>query len=299
MIGIDWGSTNLRAWRFDAAGAMLEAREAPFGIMRLPTGGFDAAFAEVVGEWLADGEANVLIAGMAGSRQGWLEVPYLDCPAGAAEIAAATQVLPIAPATVRIIPGLRCRDADGVPDVMRGEETKLVALMARHGAGEASICLPGTHAKWARVAGGRVHGFATAMTGDAFAALSHHTILRHSCPPPPAGVMPPPGFMAGIAQARRKGGLLRQMFGIRARGLMGEMPETEGSGFLSGLLIGHDVAAALEMGVAPPIILAGADELVRLYAVALDAWGIPHERATGEPAAEGLVLIGRQLGMVG
>ena len=298
MIGIDWGSTNLRAWRFDTAGAVLEAREAPFGIMRLPPGGLDAAFAEVVGEWLADGETNVLIAGMAGSRQGWLEVPYLDCPAGAKQIAAATRLLPIAPASVRIIPGLRCRDPDGVPEVMRGEETALVALMARHGEREASICLPGTHTKWARVAGGRVLGFATAMTGDAFAALSHHTILRHCCAAPPAGV-PPPGFMAGIAQARRKGGLLRQMFGIRARWLMGEMTEAEGAGFLSGLLIGHDVAAALEMGVAPPIILAGADDLVRLYAAALDAWGIPHESAAGQPAAEGLVLIGRHLGMVG
>lgn len=298
MIGIDWGTTNLRAWRFDPAGAIAEAREAPFGIARLPPGGFDAAFAEVVGEWLADGETGVLIAGMAGSRQGWLEVPYLDCPAGAAEIAAATALLPIAPATVRIIPGLRCRDADGAPEVMRGEETALVALLARIGDRAATICLPGTHAKWARVAGGRIHGFATAMTGDAFAALSQHTILRHSCAPSPTGVVPPPGFLAGIAQAKRGGGLLRQIFGIRARWLMGEMADAEGAGFLSGLLIGHDVAAALEAGVAPPILLAGADALVRLYAAALDAWAIPHETAPGEPVAEGLVLIGRQLGMV-
>lgn len=299
MIGIDWGSTNLRAWRFDAGGTIAEAREAGFGIMRLPPGGFDAAFAEVVGEWLADGETGVLIAGMAGSRQGWLEVPYLECPAGAEQIAAATRLLPIDQATVRIIPGLRCRDADGVPEVMRGEETALIGLLAGQGEREATICLPGTHTKWAHVARGRILGFTTAMTGDAYAALSQHTILRHCCAPPPAGAALPPGFMAGITQARRGGGLLHQMFGLRARWLMGELADAEGAGFLSGLLIGHDVAAALETGVSPPIILAGADALLRLYGAALEAWGIPFEIAEGEPAADGLVLIGRQLGMLG
>ncbi|MES2711197.1 MAG: 2-dehydro-3-deoxygalactonokinase [Pseudomonadota bacterium] len=298
MIGIDWGSSNLRAWRFDRNGHVTGARDAAYGVMRLPAGGFDAAFAEVVGEWIADGEKDVLIAGMAGSRQGWLEVPYLDCPAGVEQIAAATRLMPIAPATVRIIPGLRCRDGDGVPEVMRGEETKLIALLARRGEREATICLPGTHTKWSHVGEGRILGFTTAMTGDAFAALSQHTILRHCCAPPPAGAVLAPGFMAGIAQAKRAGGLLHQMFGLRARWLMGEMAQAEGAGFLSGLLIGHDVAAALEMGVTPPIILAGADELVRLYATALEAWGVPHEIAHGDPAAEGLVLVGRNLGMV-
>jgi 2-dehydro-3-deoxygalactonokinase len=299
LIGIDWGTSNLRAWHFDAAGAITEAREAPYGILRLPEGGFDAAFAEVVGEWIADGEKAALIAGMAGSRQGWLEVPYLDCPAGVEEIAGATRLLPIAPATVRIVPGLRCRDAQGVPDMMRGEETALIALLARLGGREATICLPGTHSKWARVGGGRVLDFTTAMTGEVFAALLQHTILRHSCAPPVPGDSLPPGFMAGVAQAKQSGGMLHQLFGLRARGLMGEMAPADGAGFLSGLLIGHDVSAALEQGVTPPIILDGADELLRLYAAALDAWGIPYEAAAGEPAADGLVLIGRRLGMLG
>ncbi|MBR0656675.1 2-dehydro-3-deoxygalactonokinase [Plastoroseomonas arctica] len=299
MIGIDWGTTNLRAWRFGAAGMVVESREAPYGVTRLPPGGFDAAFAEVVGEWLADGETGVLIAGMAGSRQGWLEVPYLECPAGVEQIAGATRLLPIAPAAVRIIPGLRTRDADGVPEVLRGEETALIALLARRDAHEATICLPGTHTKWAHVGGDRVLGFTTAMTGEVFEALSQHTILRQSCAPPSADPVPPPGFMAGVAQAKRPGGLLHQAFGLRARWLMGEMAQGEGTGFLSGLLIGHDVAAALESGVSPPIILCGADALVRLYAAALEAFGIPHEVATGEPVAEGLVLVGRRLGLVG
>jgi len=298
MIGIDWGTTNLRAWRFDAAGAITEAREAPFGITRLPAGGFDTAFAVVVGEWLADGETNVLIAGMAGSRQGWLEVPYLECPAGAEQVAAGTRLLPIAPAAVRIIPGLRCRDGAGVPEVLRGEETALLALIARLGDREATICLPGTHTKWVHVGQGRVLGFTTSMTGEVFAALSQHTILRHSCAPA-GGAVPPPGFMAGVAQARQAGGLLHQVFGLRTRWLMGELAQSEGAGFLSGLLIGHDVSAALEGGVSPPIILAGTDELMRLYAAALGAFGIPHEVASGDPAAEGLVLVGRQLRMVG
>ena len=61
------------------------------------------------------------------SRQGWVEVPYCPCPAGSAEIAAR----PVAPRTgagrtIHFVPGLSIVGADGVPDVIRGEETQIV-----------------------------------------------------------------------------------------------------------------------------------------------------------------------------
>jgi 2-dehydro-3-deoxygalactonokinase len=298
VIGLDWGTSSLRAWRFAPDGAVRARRESPHGITALPPGGFEAAFAAAVGDWLADGEKAALLCGMVGSRQGWVEAPYLPCPAGTAEIAAAAMTLPISGPHALIVPGLTCRDADGVPEVMRGEETKLVALLTRIGGREATLCSPGTHAKWACVAGGRIEGFTTHMTGEVFAALSRHTILRHSLEAAPEGGGIPPGFAAGLAQARRPGGLLHQIFGLRTRSLMGEMAPGEGAGFLSGLLIGQEVAAVLEAGVAPPVVIAGADHLARLYAAALDAWGIPQESAGADLAAEGLVAIGRARGML-
>lgn len=298
MIGLDWGTSSLRAWRFAPDGGVLARRETPHGITALPEGGFPAAFAAATGDWVADGEKHALLCGMVGSRQGWLEAPYLACPAGPAEIAAAAVTLPIAGLHALLVPGLTCRDADGVPEVMRGEETKLVALLARIGAREATLCSPGTHAKWARVAGGRIRGFATHMTGEVYAALSRHTILRHSLEDAPPGQGIPPGFAAGLAQSKRSGGLLHQIFGLRTRSLMGEIERREGAGFLSGLLIGWEVTSVLEMGVAPPIIIAGADHLARLYAAALDSWDIPNESAGADLAAEGLAVIGHQLGML-
>ncbi|HEY4251978.1 MAG TPA: 2-dehydro-3-deoxygalactonokinase [Roseomonas sp.] len=299
MIGLDWGTSSLRAWRFAPDGQVMARRETAQGITSLPEGGFPAAFAAATGDWVADGESQALLCGMIGSRQGWLEAPYLACPAGPAEIAAAAVPLPI-PGGPRamLIPGLTCRDADGVPEVMRGEETKLVALLARVGTREATLCSPGTHAKWARVAGGCIQGFTTQMTGEVFAALSRHTILRHSLDEAPPGEGIPPGFAAGIAQAKRPGGLLHQIFGLRTRSLMGEIERRDGAGFLSGLLIGREVASVLEAGVAPPIVIAGADHLARLYAAALDAWEIPNQSAGADLAAEGLVAIGRALGML-
>ena len=177
MIGVDWGTTSLRAWRYRAGGTVLESRAAARGIMTVTDGGFEAVLREAVGDWLAAGESRVILCGMIGSRQGWVEAPYVPCPAGPAELAAAAVPIPFAGAELRLIPGLTARDAFSVPEVIRGEETKIVGLLPGFGSGAATVCLPGTHAKWVRVDGGRVVGFATYMTGEVFGALSQHTIL--------------------------------------------------------------------------------------------------------------------------
>ncbi len=195
------------------------------------------------------------------------------------------------PARLRLVPGLTARDAAGVPEVIRGEETKVVGLLADFGpAPEATLCLPGTHCKWIRLAGGRVAGFATQMTGEVFAALSAHTILGRTldaAAPADLGA-----FDRGLMRARQKGGLLHHLFGIRAQALMGELTDRQTGSYLSGLLIGHELAAALEAGVAPPVHLAGAAALVELYARALAGYGIPHRRHDPDAAARGLALIG-------
>ncbi len=176
MIGVDWGTSSFRAYRLAGDGRILDRSAAPLGIMAVPERRFDAALRRAIGAWLADGERRVLLCGMIGSRQGWVEAPYLDCPAGPAELAQALVGVPFADAEVRLVPGLAARDAAAIPEVMRGEETQIAGALDRIG-GSDLVCLPGTHAKWARLAGGRVTGFATYLTGEAFAALRDHTIL--------------------------------------------------------------------------------------------------------------------------
>jgi len=291
MIGIDWGTSSLRAYRFAPDGGIAGRRYTPRGILTVGPDGFPDTLRSFIGDWIRDGETRVLMCGMVGSRQGWMEAPYLPCPAGLNGLAAAAVTVPFDGADVRVLPGLSCRDRHGVPEVMRGEETQM--LGAALDTGEATICLPGSHSKWARMRDGCVVDFATHLTGEAFAALSGHTILARTLD---AGARyHAGGFARGVARAKQGGGLLRHLFGLRACALFDELQEEEAASYLSGLLIGHEVAAALEDGVAPPVVLIGAEELTPAYAVALDTFGVPHRKTDPDAAAHGLWRVGTHL----
>jgi len=295
MIGIDWGTSRFRAFRLAPDGAIRDHKSGARGILAVPDGRFADSLREEIGPWLAAGERHVLMCGMVGSRQGWVEAPYLPCPAGPEELAAALVDVPFDWAEVKLVPGLAGVDADGVAEVMRGEETQLAGALARLGSEVAAACLPGTHSKWARVAAGRITGFATHMTGEAFAALRGHTILGRTMQDGTATV--PAAFDRGVARAARPGGLLHHLFGVRAEALAGNLAPGDGASYLSGLLIGHEVKAALAdvpAGSVVPVI--GAPELTALYARAIEAGGGIAERINGEAAARGLSLIGGRIG---
>jgi 2-dehydro-3-deoxygalactonokinase len=291
MIGIDWGTTSLRAYRLGSGGAVTERVDRPGGILTVAEGGFPDALRDAVGPWLAGGERRVLLCGMVGSRQGWVEAPYLRCPAGPVEIAAATIPVPFDGAEIRLVPGLTTEDKAGIPDVMRGEETKLVALAAR--LDDALVCMPGTHSKWARLEADRVAGFTTHMTGEVFGALSQHTILARTSIDGPHR---PEAFARGVARARQPGGLLHHLFGARTLHLMDRLEQAETRSFLSGLLIGHEIAAASAETGATQVELVGAEALTDLYAEALGLAGITVRRHDPDLVATGLHQIGRSLG---
>ena len=300
MIAVDWGTSNLRAWRMGPGGVVRDHVASASGITRVAAGDFPATLMATVGHWLRDGERQVLLCGMVGSRQGWVEAPYLPCPAGPEAIATALVVVPFnGPAgeavQVRLVPGLSSRDASGTPEVMRGEETKLVGLMEPLG-GEGLVCMPGSHTKWARLAGGRIEGFATYFTGEAFAALRDGTILGRMMGRGNAegGEIDPEGFRRGVARSGDPGHLLHHLFGVRTLGLFGELSEAAAAGFLSGLLIGHEVRAALA-GEAE-VRLVGDATLVGLYSSAIAACGGRAVTVDLDAAAAGLALMGRRAG---
>ena len=297
MIGVDWGTSSFRAYRL-RDGAVIGRIETAGGILGIPQGGFAAALRQAIAPWLAAGETEILLCGMVGSRQGWVEAPYLPCPAGPAEIAAAAIPIPFDGARVRLLPGLTTRAPGGTPDyapggtpdyapggtpdVMRGEETKLVGLLATLGTAPALVCLPGTHSKWARLADGQVVGFTTHMTGELRAVLLDHSILgRQARAAPPDGA----AFRRGLHRAAEPGGLSHHLFGTRALGLFGELPETATESYLSGLLIGAECRA---------------EALAERYAIALTAAGQTCQRHPDDIAASGLALLaGRLAAMAG
>lgn len=299
MIAIDWGTSRFRAFRLAADGTIRDHKSDARGILAVPDGRFADSLREEIGPWLAAGERHVLMCGMVGSRQGWVEAPYLPCPVGPAELAAALIDVPFDWAEVKLVPGVAGADPDGVAEVMRGEETQLAGVLAafdRIDAGRiAAACLPGTHSKWARVAEGRIAGFATHMTGEVFAALRGHTILGRTMQD---GAAPDiAAFDRGVARAGQAGGLLHHLFGVRAEALAGRLAPGAGASYLSGLLIGHEVKAALAGVPADAVVpVIGAPELTELYARAIAAGGGLAERIKGEAAARGLALIGGRIG---
>ena len=283
MIAVDWGTSSFRAFRLQG-GAVIDRCETPNGILHVEEGGFAPALRRAIAPWLAAGETRVLMAGMVGSRQGWREAPYLPCPAAPDDLARALVSVPFEGAAVQIVPGLRSEDEGGVPEVMRGEETQLVGVLGTIGR-DATVCLPGSHSKWAEIKDGAIAGFSTHMTGEAFAALRFHTILGRMMQDGPTEME---AFRRGVARAGQPGGLLHHLFGVRTQGLFSQLPEAEAASYLSGLLIGHEVAAAAPRDT---VHLIGAPALCSLYALAITQHGATAAIAGPDAAAHGLALI--------
>jgi 2-dehydro-3-deoxygalactonokinase len=226
------------------------------------------------------------MSGMVGSRQGWIEAPYLPCPAGPDELAAALVAVPFEGARVLLVPGLSCVDESGTPEVMRGEETQLAGAMPDLGT-DAIVCLPGSHSKWVRVSGGRIVSYSTYLSGEAFGAIRSGTILGRMMTEAPTS---PAAFARGVARSGEPGHLLHHLFGVRTLGLTERLAADESASYLSGLLIGHEVRAAI--GTSRHVSLIGDTLLTGLYSLVIERLGATAGIIGGDIAAAGLARIG-------
>ena len=301
LIGIDWGTTSFRAYRIGADGQVIESRSAPAGILKVTGGDFERVLEREIGSWLRDEPVlPVLAAGMITSRQGWVEVPYCPCPAGSEEIARALFRHETGRGrTIHFVPGLSIVGADGVPDVIRGEETQIIGEVGA-ASGRRLLVLPGTHSKWTLVEDGRIVWFATFMTGEVFGVLKEHSILGRLM----AGEADDArAFRRGLAYARAHGGgLLKRLFSARTLGLFDQLPAESIASYLSGLLIGTEVREALDCledaAADQEITVVGGSELVGRYFAAIEDAGLRGGRGVDEASALGLFLIARAAGMV-
>ena len=177
-VAVDWGTSNVRAWGIAADGSHSFCAQSDRGMGKISRADYPAVLAELIGDNAPAG-TDTVICGMAGARQGWLEAPYLDTPADLSRLAAGA-VHPEGTAfAARILPGV-CQRTAGHEDVMRGEETQLLGLLALRPGFDGTAILPGTHSKWVEIRGGRIVRFSTAMTGELYEVLSQHSVLRHS-----------------------------------------------------------------------------------------------------------------------
>ncbi len=266
LLAVDWGTSSLRAALLDAQGQVLDERAFPSGILSVPAGGFADTFDALLGDWAARVPLG-LISGMAGSRQGWAEAPYCACPAGFGDVARRLLWLPDrGRMRLAIVPGLSC-EADGVPDVMRGEEVQVFGALARLGLADATLVLPGTHSKWVTARAGRVEHFRTAMTGEFYALLRSQSLLARTLPEDD-GELDEAVFAEGVARARRGPGLLQTAFSVRTLALFGRMAPAALPSYLSGLVIGEELRAQpLDEG--GDVVAMGSAPLLRRYRLAL------------------------------
>jgi 2-dehydro-3-deoxygalactonokinase len=283
FIAGDWGTSNSRFMLCDSSGKALESRKGPGAAESR------GRYAELLDAATADWprELPTVLCGMVGSAMGWLEMPYLPCPADLGELGEA----PGSPrAGVFLVPGMRCTNPLGAPDVMRGEETQLLGALSFRpelATGRHLVCLPGTHTKWAAVHDGVLQEFLTAPTGELFAVLCEHSVLVRDKSTPiehHAG-----DFERGLIEAQKHPGtLLHQVFQARSLRLDGQLSAAGAASWTSGLLIGCDVGGALQLfgaEQAAPVCVIGTPRLVESYSLALARHGRQCIGIDGEQAS--------------
>ena len=271
-IGCDWGTTSFRAYLLGRDAQIIEKIETQKGIMSIKDGDFEKVFEEIVGTWMdLYPTCPIVLSGMIGSRQGWLEAPYIECPAQLNQLAKKLTVINlIRKRKVFLVPGLTFKDEEGIPDVMRGEEIQILGSSSTVDQKEQLICLPGSHSKWVRVSCGNVIAFSTYMTGETYEAVRKNTILSKTLEP---DAWSEEAFMSGVQYSKTNKNILSQLFHVRTQILFHELSTDESTSFISGLLIGHELKSALQNSHGLEIHLIGDMALTKIYGDAISEFG--------------------------
>jgi 2-dehydro-3-deoxygalactonokinase len=300
LIAVDWGTSRLRAWLVDADARVLAETENEKGIGAIE-GGHEAVFESAVAGWPA---APAIMAGMIGSRQGWREAAYVPCPTTPASLAAKiTRFTTGRGRQMAIVPGLMFAAPARDGDVIRGEETQMIGLIDAEPAFAGTAILPGTHSKWARIDKGVIVDFQSFVTGELFELLSQKSFLRHSVATAAGDLSTSPDFALGIQRTAKDGlSFLGALFSVRTRQLLANVQPEANLAYLSGLVIGGEIAAARTVGrldPATPIRIVGTQSLARAYRAAFQGLGFETVTLDGERLVlDGLVHMARGIGFL-
>ena len=293
FIALDWGTTSFRAYLVGADGTVLGTISAPQGILAVSDGKFEDALEAHIGAW--DIELPVMAAGMITSRQGWIELPYLPCPATSADLARALHhYVTASERRIAFVTGLSYRSPDGMPDVMRSEEVQVFGSLDL---GLKHFVTPGTHSKWITTEGDRLVRFATYVTGEVFAALKNHTILGRLMQDGPDDEE---AFAKGVKAALADPtGFLHRIFSARSLALFGEIAPESIASYLSGQVIGSEVAHAIRANPrdAEYAVLASPGIGGR-YVKAIGIAGLKVRYGNPEAIVKGLHIIAIQAGLI-
>jgi 2-dehydro-3-deoxygalactonokinase len=285
-IAVDWGTSSFRLWLMDAAHTALAERRSGEGMTTAAETGFATVLEAHLAAVSAPDNLPVIICGMAGARQGWVEAGYADAPAPLSSVLEGAVIVPGQTRDIRILPGIAQR-AEEAPDVMRGEETQLLGALGTASLGKQLVCMPGTHSKWVNVDDGRVTSFASFMTGEVFDVLSKQSILKHAVAGAEGFDGSHPAFLAAIKRAVSAPAMVTNLiFTARSGQLLNGLDATSAAARLSGTLIGAEIAGGLFAagGHVDTIQLIASGRLQGLYEAAFEALGLGYQTVDADLA---------------
>lgn len=302
IAALDVGSTNSRAWLIEsdapggAATPRVHARAtAAIGVRDAVFAGSAAPVRDVVrrlvGELARTATPDAVVgAGMITSPHGIREVPHVPAPAGVDDLArrAVTFTDPdLCAAPITLIPGVRTDGAAALEtDVMRGEETLVAGLLGTGLAAPGSGVLnAGSHWKYIRIdAQRRIGPSRTSLGGEVLRAAATATLLK-SAVPDGTPVRADEAWLARGADAAKREGLLRAMFGVRLMQLRNDSTAADREDFLVGALIGDDIEALLQSGALDPreaLLVTGSEPAASAWVALLGRAGVAARALTAQ-----------------
>lgn len=286
FIAVDWGTSSFRLWLIGASGEVLAERRSNEGMTTAAKLGFPEVLKSHLDAIDAPEGLPVIICGMAGARQGWIEAGYVDVPSPLDAILKGAVRIPGQLSDIRILPGLAQR-AHATPDVIRGEETQLLGALASASKDKDQlVCMPGTHSKWVRVSNGAVSGFSTFMTGELFEAISKHTILAHAITDAENFTGESSAFTTAVIDTYKAPQMATNLlFTARSGQLLNGLSATDAKARLSGILIGLEIAGARSSSPEDAeVVLVASGGLGELYKAALRALSVSFETIDADDA---------------
>lgn len=284
LIAVDWGTTNFRAYLIDEYGLCIDSLSNNEGVL-FSQGQFEATLQKHIGHWLNDnGSTTVILFGMVGSQVGWIETPYIKCPVEINSYGKhCLQLASFNQGSCWLVPGVKwVSDARNI-DVMRGEELQVIgAYLLDKSNDNGLFCCPGTHNKWVSVNNGQINNIVTAMTGEIYSLLGKYSILAHSVDENAA--WNEEAFTAGLKYSQNTGGILNHLFSVRTSYITGKHSQNEGSAYLSGLLIGHEIQSIITPDYVEntDITIIGSSQLCRAYSIALTYFNVSNKTVSAQ-----------------
>ena len=273
-VAVDWGTSNFRYWVI-RSGEVICSGSKPLGIINLDQNSYERILIQELDFFLHPSRVTIiLICGMAGSRQGWKEAPYISVPCRPPEFCDAISVKCMdARILVKILPGL---EQNTPPDVMRGEETQIKGILTKHTNFDGVICLPGTHTKWVKISAGEIISFQTFMTGELFSLLGERSVLKHSIS---KDGWEEKTFKDSVDQIMSDNKLFASMlFRLRGKSILKNLPKVEARSCLSGYLIGLELSGSRPYWMGETVLIVGEHKISLAYEQGLTTQGVIVQR---------------------